>query len=185
MNKIIIFKIYICKKLFHKNRNILIEVDISQINYNRGPGSYIQGINHVLPFIWGNCSFISSTEINNDLSPNFHFFPFPNFKIRNYKKYIKTGLINKFILGPVFVPKKWNSFPNHKLWIERKFPDLLKLTKGIAVHSLRVRDYLANKSGTTKNLNKFIIIRPCTNLKPLSIKNFKHRKIDIVIIKKK
>jgi hypothetical protein len=46
------------KKLFPNN--IIIAVDISEIGYNSGPGSYIKGINEILPFNWGNCTFISS-----------------------------------------------------------------------------------------------------------------------------
>ena len=180
-NKFILIKIYIYQKLFH---NILIEIDISAINNNHGPGSFIKGINQVLPFIWENCSFISSSYVKKNLKPDFIFFPFPRFNERQYKKFIKTKLINKFILGPVFVPKKWKAFPNHNLWIENNFPDLLNLTKGIAVHSERVRDYLAYRSNTFENLNKFKIIRACSYIKPNKIKSFKERKIDILFFEK-
>ena len=93
-------------------------------------------------------------------------------------------MIDKFILGPIFVPKKWNDFPNKKIWKERKFKDLLNLTKGIAVHSKRVKDYLMEKTNTFKLEHKFIIIRPCTNLKPIKIKSFIERKIDLLFFEK-
>ena len=179
--KFILIKIYIYKKFFHTN---IIQVDISKINKNHGPGSLIKGINQVLPFIWKNCSFISSSYINKDFQPDLYFYPFPYFKEKQYKKYIKTKLINKFILGPVFVPKHWNAFPNNKLWIERNFLNLLDLSAGIAVHSTRVKDYLANKTNFKKNLKKYKIVRPCTNIKPLKIKNFQQRKIDIIFFEK-
>ena len=84
-------------------------------------------------------------------------------------------------MGPIFVPKNWNLFPNKKVWKERKFIDILNLTKGIAVHTTRVRDYLSNKTKTIKMKQKYIIIRPCTSLKPTKIKSFKDRKIDITL----
>ena len=59
------------------------------------------------------------------------------------------------------------------------FPVILNLSKGIAVHSERVRDYIANKTNTSNYINKFKIIRPCTNLKPNTVKSFEDRKIDI------
>ena len=91
-----ILKINKYKKLFPNN--IIIAVDISEIGYNSGPGSYIKGINEILPFNWGNCSFISSYLSNlyvndNNFQPDIYFFPFPNFQDNQYMKFIKTKLI--------------------------------------------------------------------------------------------
>ena len=183
-DKLMILKINKYRKLFPNNK--IIAVDISEIGYNSGPGTYIKGINQILPFNWGNCSFISSyLHINKDFQPDIYFFPFPSFNENQYMKFIKTKLINKFILGPIFVPKEWNSFPNDNIWIEQNFPYLLELSKGIAVHSTRVRDYLAKRADIGENkLNKFKILRSCTNLKPTKIKSFKERKIDILFFEK-
>ena len=41
---------------------------------------------------------------------------------------------------------------------------VLLSTKAHVVHSIRVRDYLATRSNTTDLINKFIILRPCTNI---------------------
>ena len=179
--KFTIIIIYIHKKIFNK---ILIEIDISRIKNHRGPGSFIRGLNQVLPFFWGNCCFISSSNVNRIFRPDFYFFPYPHFNIRQYKNLINSRLINKFILGPIFVPKFWRGFPNPNLWIEKNFPTLLKSAKGIAVNSSRVRDYLAKRSGINTLMNKFIIIRSCTNLKPIKIKSFNQRKIDIIFFEK-
>lgn len=180
--KFITFKIYINKMIFRNN--ILIEIDISEIKNIRGPGSYIRGINQVLPFFWENCIFVSSNFVNNICKPDLYFFPFPKFNISQYINFSNHGIINKFILGPIFVPKYWKTFPNYKLWVERNFPILFNLTKGIAVHSLRVRDFLAKRSNITNLKNKFIIMRPCTNIKPIKIKSFQKRKIDIIFFEK-
>jgi len=177
----IYFKIYIYKRIFN---DTLIEINLSGINSKHGPGNLLKGIKEVLPFIWNNCSFISSSNIKINLKSDLYFFPIPNFIPIQYKKFIKTNIINKFILGPCFVPRFWNSFPNNKFWVERKFPFLLKLSKGIAVHSTRVRDYLLNKTNTYNFINKIKIIRPCTNIKPKNIKDFKERKIDILFFEK-
>ena len=97
---------------------------------------------------------------------------------------IKEKIFKKFILGPNFVPMNWNSFPDQNYWYEKKFSFLLNLSKGIAVHSERVRDYLSNRTNTSDYLRKFKIIRPCTNLKPNKILSFRKRKIDILFFEK-
>ena len=57
--------------------------------------------------------------------------------------------------------------------------------KGIVVHSNRIRDYLAQKLNTSKNyINKFKIVRPCTNLKPKYINSFNERTNDIIFFEK-
>lgn len=65
-----------------------------------------------------------------------------------------------------------------------EFPVLLNFSKGIAVHSTRVRDYIANRTNTSDYINKFKIIRSCTNLKPIKVKSFEDRKIDILFFEK-
>lgn len=180
--KLFVFvKIYIYKKLQNK---ILFEIDISGINSTRGPGNLINGINQVLPFIFENCCFISTKTINNFLQPDFYFIPFPQFTQNQYKEFIKSKIINKFILGPCFVPSYWFAFPDKKFWIESQFQHFFQLVKGIAVHTTRVRDHLSTRANITKDLNKFIIIRPCTNIKPIKIKSFVEREIDILFFEK-
>ena len=61
--KLLFFKIFISTKLFN---NILIEFDISAINSRHGPGTFIKGINQILPFHWRKCCFASSL-FNNSL----------------------------------------------------------------------------------------------------------------------
>ena len=179
--KIIILKIYILKSIYN---NSIIEIDISSINSNYGPGSFIKGINQVLPFFWRNCYFISSSYNNRNIKPDLYFIPYPQFHIKQYTNFIRTNLINKFILGPIFVPINWFNFPDKNIWIEKRFSYLLNYSKGIAVHSLRVRDFLMNRTNTNKMINKFKIVRPCTNIKPVMIKSFKDREIDILFYEK-
>jgi len=102
----------------------------------------------------------------------------------DFKKLVKNKIINKYILGPNFVPSNWFLFPNQENWIERKFSEILNITKGIAVHSNRVSNYLAKRTKSTKNIRKFKIIRACTNLNPKRINSFKKRKIDILFFEK-
>ena len=52
------------------------------------------------------------------------------------------------------------------------------------MHSLRIRDYLLKRANIINNKKKFMIIRPCTNLKPKILKSFKQRKIDILFFEK-
>ena len=68
--------------------------------------------------------------------------------------------------------------------MERRFSDILNLVKGIAVHTNRVRDYLAKRSKNLFNLKKFKIIRPCSNLRPKIVTNFIERKNDIIFYEK-
>jgi len=179
--KFIWFKIYIYTKYFHK---ILIEFDIREINSKYGPGNFIRSVNQVLPFIWGKCCFISSRHIKKYLYPDFLLIPRPFLNERKFIEFIRLKIIDKLILGPIFVPKKWNNFPNKMIWKERRFKDLLNLTKGIAVHSNRVKEYLMEKTNTFEFEHKYKIIRPCTNLKPIKIKSFFERNIDILFFEK-
>ena len=181
-NNFVFLKIYIYRKFFHK---LLIEFDISMINSKYGPGIFIKGINNVLPFNWGNCFYISSSsDIKKNFIPDLFIIPRPFIGKSQFENLVKTKLINKLVLGPIFVPKKWNTFPNNKVWKEKNFLQFLNLTRGIAVHSFRVRDYIINKTNTNKMIQKYIIVRACTNLKPTKIKKFSDRKIDILFFEK-
>ena len=168
---------YIKKKL---NHFILIEIDTSEINASAGPGMFVKGINKVLPFFSNNCLFIASSFINFIFKPDYYYTPILNFKENDFNKLVRKKVINKFILGPTFVPQEWFSFPNKEIWMERRFSEILNLTKGIAVHSKRVVEYLANRSNTTNNIGKFKIIRACSNLIPKKVNSFEKRKIDIL-----
>ena len=101
-----------------------------------------------------------------------------------YNKWINIKEANKLILGPNFVPTSWNSFPIKTIWKERKFSDILKQVKGIAVHSERVRNHLMSRTNTMNLIKKFKFIRPCTNIKPKNINSFDKRKIDILFFEK-
>lgn len=92
--------------------------------------------------------------------------------------------VSKLILGPCFVPIKWTLFPKRSLWNERRFREIIKNVKGIAVHSFRVREYLAQRSNTTYMINKYKIIRPCSRIKPKKVKPFNERNIDILFFEK-
>lgn len=52
------------------------------------------------------------------------------------------------------------------------------------MHSDRLIQYLSEKSNTTKNMKKYKIIRPCSNIKPKNIIDFNNRKIDILFFEK-
>ena len=83
------------------------------------------------------------------------------------------------------MPRIWRNFPNKKIWKERRFSEILKQVKGIAVHSKRVKNYLSKRSNTLSLINKFKIIRSCTNINPKKdVKPFNKRKIDIIFFEK-
>ena len=165
-------------------RPILISIVITSKNSKRGPDNYINGINQILPFCWDRCRFFSSSKVNNDSQTDLYFIPFPKFNENQFDQFIENGLVYKLILGPIFVPKKWNRFPNPIIWKERRFLEILELTKGIAVHSKRVRNYLVKRSHGFSYFKKFKIVRPCSNLRPKNINNFNERKIDIIFFEK-
>ena len=56
--------------------------------------------------------------------------------------------------------------------------------RGIAVHSKRVRNYLSKRTNTINLIQKFKIIRACTNINPINITPFTERKIDILFFEK-
>ena len=173
--------------LFFNNKllnRILIEFDTSAINSHGGPGSFVKGLYKFLPFSSDNCIFISSSFINFIYNFDYYYLPIPKFNRNNFDKLAKMNLIKKYILGPTFVPNKWESFPNTSDWKEEKFSEILNLSKGIVVHSNRVKNYLSQKSNTTNNIRKFKIIRACSNLKPKKINSFQKRKIDLLFFEK-
>ena len=152
-----------------------------EIHSFRGPGRFSKGIYKHLPFISDKCVFIFSSNINFMFKIDYYYVPHPKFKERQFEKLVKNKLINKYILGPIFVPKKWFSFPSKRDWKEERFPEILNASKGIAVHSNRVIAYLSQKSNTTDNLEKYKIVRACSNFEPKNVNSFKDRKIDIFI----
>ena len=180
INFFIFLNIYISKKLKPK----IIEIDTSEISKYGGPGRFSKGIYKFLPFISDKCIFIFSSFINFIFQIDYYYFPFPKFKERYFEKLFENKIINKYILGPIFVPKKWNSFPLKGNWKEERFPQILNSVKGIVVHSKRVLAYLAKRSNTTNNLKKYIVVRACSNIKPRKVKKFKNRKIDILFFEK-
>lgn len=177
--------------LINKNllipKEILIEVDISGITGLRGPSIFNKGIYEILPYNISSCNFISSNSIypiNSKNRTNYFYIPYPRLKEDIYNEWIKINGTNKLILGPNFVPVNWFSFPNKNYWEERRFPEIINEVKGIAVHTNRVKNHLIQKSNTQNMRNKYINIRPCTNLKPENIKSFDNRTIDILFFEK-
>ena len=167
------------------NNNILLEIDTTILNkIQGGPGSFLRGINEIIPFSTNKCNFIPSSIINFIFNIDYYYFTFPQFKESQFEKLVKSKIINKYILGPVFVPKKWEFFPDFNEWEENRFSEILNLTKAIAVHSKRVMNYLSLRSNTTYNIDKFKIIRACSNLKPKKVKQWNERKIDIIFFEK-
>ena len=119
------------------------------------------------------------------MNSNYYYIPSPRFTESIYNKWVKIKKANKLILGPIFVPRIWRNFPNKKIWKERRFSEILKQVKGIAVHSKRVKNYLSKRSNTLSLINKFKIIRSCTNINPKKdVKPFNKRKIDIIFFEK-
>ena len=160
-----------------KKNKITIEVDISGIIIKRGPGIFIKGIYDILPYNTCNCNFIASKtiyQLNEKRKSNYYFIPVPFFNELIYNKWVNIKKANKLILGPNFVPSFWRRFPNKNIWKEKKFSEILKQVKGIAVHSKRVRNYLSKRTNTTNLYKKYKIIRPCTNIKPKNIKRVRN-----------
>jgi hypothetical protein len=156
-------------------------------SHRGGPLNFIKGIYDILPYNTSKCNFISSENINPSKeknNSNYYFIPYPKFNESIYNKWINIKKVNKLILGPIFVPELWGLFPNKNIWKEKRFSKILRQVKGIAVHSKRVRNYLAIKSNTVNLNKKFKIIRPCTNINPKNIKPFIDRKIDILFFEK-
>ena len=84
---------------------------------------------------------------------------------------------------PTFVLNSF-TFPNPMFYYERQFKNILGIIKGVVVHSKILRDYMVLKTNTSDMINKYKILRPCTNLKPKNIKKFNNRSIDILFFEK-
>ena len=152
-----------------------------------GPTHFIKGIHDILPYNTTKCLFIPSKKtypLKKKENSYYYYIPYPKLSESTYNKWIKIKKVNKLILGPIFVPVFWRRFPNKRIWKERRFQEILKQVKGIAIHSKRVRNYLSKRSNTVNLLNKFKIIRPCTNIKPKNVKPFMKREIDILFFEK-
>ena len=169
--------------IIKQNQNILIEIDTSNINSIKdGPASFLKGLNKFLPYYTDKCCFIPYSFINFFFNPDYYYIT-SKIKQDHFENLIKKKIINKYIFGPNFVPNKWDSFPDLNTWEEKRFTEILNLTKGIVVHSERVRDHLAQRA-TTNYLEKFKIVRACSNIKPIKVNNFSKRKIDILFFEK-
>lgn len=145
-----------------------------------------KGFNKILPYNSKKCKFIKAQKIEptKRKKVDFYFISLPSIKESEFEQWKRFNRANSLLLGPSFVPKMWYKFPISTEWKEKNFRDILKYSKGIVVHSKRVRDYLAKKSNTTDLINKFIILRACTQIMPKDIKPFKDRKIDIILYEK-
>ena len=184
---------YFHLKFFHDTKyelekKILIEIDVSfSEKGKRGPGIFVKGIKDILPYNINNCIFVESKDAyleNRKNKYDFLYVPRVRFNETYFKKWINIREANKLILGPVFVPHTWVAFPNKMIWYEKQFKKILSIIKGIAIHSTQVRNHLISKSNTTSMINKYKIIRACTNLKPKYIKPFNNRTIDILFFEK-
>ena len=145
-----------------------------------------KGINKILPYNSKKCKFIKAEKIDPTKrnKVDFFFISLPSIKKSEFEQWKRYNRANSLLLGPSFIPKIWFKFPLSNVWEEKNIRDILKYTKGIVVHSKRVRDYLAKKSNTTALVNKFIILRACTYIMPKDIKPFEDRKIDIILYEK-
>lgn len=139
-----------------------------------------------MPYENNGCKFISSKKVRPTKSHKIDYFyiSLPKFGEKTYNKWVNVNKANKLILGPNFVPGKWFLFPNNVDWKEKRFSEIIKTIKGIAIHTNRVKNHLAKKSNSTNLIKKYKIIRQCTNLKPKNIKKFEERKIDILFFEK-
>lgn len=183
---LILFLLSFFKYMF---KPYIIEVDLSGGKVgNAGPAIFVRGLKSLLPYKASGCIFIASESIfpiNGKNKSDFFFLPFPYFLDESiYEKWTKINKTKNLLLGPCFVPGFWNNFPNDYNWKERRFREILKSVRGIIVHSTRVRNHLAQRSNSTDLYKKFLIVRPCTNLKPKYVKPFNNREIDIIFFEK-
>ena len=168
-------------------KNITIEVDVSGSKDNLGPSVLTRGIKEVLPYQTGKCTFIPSNTIYPIYAKNktdYFYFPNPRLTESVYNEWIHINETHRLIMGPMYAPTKYFLFPNPNIWSEKRYNEVLNSIKGFCVHSERVRDHLAKRSGTTDIINKYIISRACTNLKPEKIKPFYERNVDIIFYEK-
>lgn len=170
-----------------KNK-LLIEVDISKAKFEGGgPVQLQKGISKVLPYQTKKCLFVPVDGIEptkNKKNVDYFYLSFPCMIEQTYDLWKHYNRTNSLLLGPCFVPNHWSRFPVNIYWKERRFREILQSIKAVVVHSTRVRDYLASRSNNLDLLNKFILLRPCTYLKPRSIKPFNERNIDILFYEK-
>ena len=180
---ILVYVFYYFKKWNIKK--ILIEVDLSIIkSQGGGPVQLQRGISKILPYETQYCKFFPVDSINiTNLTKNIDYFyiSYPNINEKSYNECLFKNKANTLILGPSFVPNNWFHFPDLKYWKERKFKEILREIKAVAVQSIRVRDHIALKSNSKDLLKKFIISRSCTYIIPNEIKIFKERSIDIIL----
>ena len=172
----------------NSQKKIVIEVDITKgKKEGGGPHQLQRGLNTVLPYNTKQCKFIPKDGIdflNMTKNVDYFFSTSPNINERIFRQLKKFNKTKSIILGPVFVPIFWFKFPNHYHWKERNFREILYAVKAVVVHTTRVRDFLAKRSGTTDLLNNFIMFRPCSFNLPRDIKSFRSRKIDFLLFEK-
>ena len=163
---------------------IIIEIDVSAADGNRGPASFSRGLKELLPFRTSKCIFKASKRISIKNSKHKSDFFYSPTSVKDFDKWVKKKVANKLIFGPNFVPFCWYNFPDKKILRERRFREILSAIKGIVVHSDRVKNHLSKRSNTSDIISRFKIVRPCTNLEPKIINNFYNRSIDILIFEK-
>ena len=179
--------IYYKNKTNIKSNKLVIQVDISKSKQGKGGPIVLQrGISKVLPYESKYCKFIPANGIypNDIKNIDYFFITLPSMNENIYNKWIKINRVNSLLLGPNFVPNDWFKFPNINIWHERKFREILSAIKGIVVHSNRVRDHLMIKSNTQDLINKYILLRSCTNNLPNDIKPFQERENVIILFQK-
>ena len=169
-------------------KNITIEVDVSGIKGNLGPSVLTRGIKEVLPYQTGKCTFLPSDDtiypIYAKNKTDFFYLPNPRLAESVYNEWIHINETHRLIMGPMYAPTKYFLFPDPKIWSEKRYNEVLNAIKGFCVHSERVRDHLAKRSNTTDMIDKYIISRACTNLKPEKVKPFNERNVDIIFYEK-
>ena len=171
------------EKIEKKEKNITIEVDVHGSEGKLGPSVLTRGIKEVLPYQTGKCTFIPSDTIYPIYSKNktdFFYLPNPRLPESVYNEWISINETHRLIMGPMYAPTKYFLFPDPKIWSEKRYNEVLNAIKGFCVHSERVRDHLAKRSNTTDIIDKYIISRACTNLKPTKVKPFNERNVDII-----
>ena len=56
--------------------------------------------------------------------------------------------------------------------------------KAVAVKSAWVKEHLIKRSNNFDIQEKIVVLNDCTNLKPINVKSFKNREIDILFFEK-
>jgi len=189
--KIILILIFLFSYYYFMEYNlkqILIEVDISRANFHgHGPIQLQKAISKVLPYETRHCKFIPANGIyitNLPKKINYFYLSYPQISEKDFNESLINNMAKNLLLGPSFAPSNMKKFPNHRLWPERRFREVLESIKAFVVHSIRIRDFMASKSNNNDLINKFIILRPCTYVMPKDIKPFNERNIDIILFEK-